>query len=336
MEKGCQELGLNFKSTIFDGVLGNMVYIPQKAERGSLFKSNFGQGLPELNDFGYFFGNMFDAVKKMFNADYRIENGTDLRFERWDYWRNNPGNYQFPNNYNLQDKQKMEKFPNTNEIKSGYFIAFDVDTNDQNTLDNFYGTNYDAITYLKTELDGYRDLFGNEDIRLPFALGTRKNKLSRFENFFKSLGGAVDKVTGLLGNGTNFKTKVQNRVGALYLSDHKTTKPKLVIMSGDTISPQNRQILSAKNLWDNYHFINSFVPINGEHNQHWNYFGVKDRFCYEDFVNLLNNNFGITGDGKQAECTRLEWEVKNDFAEIDYRVNEIYDTNLRIRHYEEG
>lgn len=335
MEKGCQELGLNFESTIFDGIWGDAVYIPTKAEKGKLFQANFGQGLPELNDFGYFFGNMFDAFKEMFNADYRIENGNTLRFERWDYWRNNQGNYVFPSNYNLQEVQKVEKVPNTNELLSGYFVAFDIDTQDQNTLDNFFGTNYDAITYLKTELNGYRNLFGNREVRMPFALGTRKNKLTRFEEFFKDLAGAVDFVTGLLGNGTSFKAKIENRVGALYLSEHTTSKPKIVLMSGSTVSPQNREIVSAKHLYHKYHFINSFVPINGIHNQHWQFFDVPDRFCYEDFINLLNNNYGTTQDGDDAEAMRLEWEIIKDEAVIDFRVNTLYDNNLRIR-YEQG
>jgi hypothetical protein len=334
MEKGCQELGLNFESTIFDGDYGNVVYIPSKYAKGNLIASNFDSGVPEVNDSGYFFGAMFDLMRRMFNATYKIQNGT-LRLERWDYWRQS-GNYQFPSNYEDQDRRRSVKSFNTNELKSGYYIQFSYDEQDQNTLDNLYGINHDAITYLQTELNDYKNLFGNEEVRLPFALAVRKNKLTIFEEVFKSFAKVVDKVTGAFGGGTNFATRIEQRVGAMYLSDHKFSVPKLVLMSGSTISPQNRQIVRASYLWNNYHFINSFVVLNSKHNQHILHKSVKDRFCFEKFVNLLNNNFGVDEEGNDAEAERLEWEIKNDVAFIDYRVNKLYDTNLRIKTIEGG
>lgn len=334
MEKGCQELGLNFESTIFDGDYGNVVYIPSKYAKGNLIASNFDSGVPEVNDSGYFFGAMFDLMRRMFNATYKIQNGT-LRLERWDYWRQS-GNYQFPANYEDQDRRRSVKSFNTNELKSGYYIQFSYDEQDQNTLDNLYGINHDAITYLQTELPDYKNLFGNEEVRLPFALAVRKNKLTIFEEVFKSFAKVVDKVTGAFGGGTNFATRIEQRVGAMYLSDHKFSVPKLVLMSGSTISPQNREIVRASYLWNNYHFINSFVVLNSKHNQHILYKSVKDRFCFEKFVNLLQNNFGVDEEGNDAEAERLEWEIKNDVAYIDYRVNKLYDTNLRIKTIEGG
>ena len=334
MQKGCQELGLGFESTIFDGKWGNAVYIPSKVEKGTLFVSNFQSGTPDANDTGYFFGEMFDLMRRQFNANYKIVNGT-LRLERWDYWRQS-GNYQFPNSYENQDRKLSEVSFNTNELKSGYFVAFSTDAEDKNTLDNFYGTNIDAITYLQTQLNEYRNLFGNEEVRLPFALGTRKNALTLFEKAFKSFGKVVDKVTGAFGNGTNFASRIEQRIGSLYLSDHKFTVPKIVLMSGSAVSPENRDVIRASYLWDNYHFINSFAVLNSKHNQHFLYKNVKDRFCFEKFVTLLQNNFGLDEEGNDAEAERLEWEIKNDVAFIDYRVNKLYDNNLRIKTHEGG
>jgi hypothetical protein len=76
--------------------------------------------------------------------------------------------------------------------------------------------------------------------------------------------------------------------------------------------------------------------LNSKHNQHILYKSVKDRFCFEKFVNLLQNNFGVDEEGNDAEAERLEWEIKNDVAFIDYRVNKLYDTNLRIKTIEGG
>jgi hypothetical protein len=185
-------------------------------------------------------------------------------------------------------------------------------------------------------LDGYRNLTGDTQIRLPYALATRKSKLTKFENFFKKLGGAVDKVTGVFGNGTNFKQKIQNRVGAMYLSDDKFEVPKFVIISGDGLATSNRDLLKAEKLYNSFHFINSLTPLNNKHNQQYLYKSVKNRFCYENFINLLQNNFVLNPEGKDTEVTRLSWEIKNDFAELDYRVNDLYDKNLRQKNYEGG
>jgi len=101
-------------------------------------------------------------------------------------------------------------------------------------------------------------------------------------------------------------------------------------MSGDKLSPLSRQLLEANTLWEKFHFINSFVPISGKHNQYLLFKGVKDQFCFEKFVDLLKNNNGVTANGKEAEVDKLEWEIQNDVAFMDYRVNELYDKNLKI------
>ena len=137
-------------------------------------------------------------------------------------------------------------------------------------------------------------------------------------------------MTGQLGNSQSLSGKIANRVGAMNISSHFLSIPKIVAMSGSNLQVGQREILSASNLYDNYHFINSFKPTNGIHNQYWLYKEQKIPVCFDDFVSLLDNNQVQTKDGETAEIETLEWNVWEDFAVISYRVNRLYDDNFEL------
>jgi hypothetical protein len=103
-------------------------------------------------------------------------------------------------------------------------------------------------------------------------------------------------------------------------------------MSGDKLAKNQRSILSATSLYDKYHYINSFVPTNGEHNQYWTYEEQEIPFCYEDFVSLEGNNLVETQSGELAEISLLKWDVLENVATISYRVNRLYDNNFVIKY----
>tara|TARA_R110000824_G_scaffold395070_3_gene595371 strand:- start:1101 stop:1424 length:324 start_codon:yes stop_codon:yes gene_type:complete len=104
----------------------------------------------------------------------------------------------------------------------------------------------------------------------------------------------------------------------------------MVVMGGSSLQMDQREIMSATNLWNNYHYINSFKQINGKHNQYWLYKDQKIPFCFADFVQLLDNNQVETVSGEAAEIESLEWEIWNNFATISYKINRIYDDNFNI------
>ena len=116
----------------------------------------------------------------------------------------------------------------------------------------------------------------------------------------------------------------------MLLSSHFLSVPKLVSMSGGSLSLKQREILDTRKLWFNYHFLNSFKPVSGKHSQYYLYSDQKIPFCFADFLSLLNNNKVTTTDGEDAEITSLEWNIWENFATIDYRVNRLYDNNFEI------
>lgn len=101
-------------------------------------------------------------------------------------------------------------------------------------------------------------------------------------------------------------------------------------MSGSKLQQNQRKILDSFELWNNYHFINSFKQINGFHNQYYLFKQQKIPFCFDDFLSLLDNNQVTTESGEPAEIESVEWNVWDDFAVVDYRVNKLYDDNFRI------
>ena len=56
----------------------------------------------------------------------------------------------------------------------------------------------------------------------------------------------------------------------------------------------------------------------------------KIPFCFADFLQLLDNNKVTTTTGEDAEIETVEWNVWENFATIDYKINRLYDNNFKI------
>lgn len=327
-EVACAKLGLTFVSDLYnDPIAANTVYMPSKTERGKFNKNIKNGGAPNRKDNGfYFFGEFIESMKRKYNGDFRIVNG-QLRFERWDWWQNN-SSYILPSNYTNQSRMLNEQTTNADEFKGGYFISFAVDQTDRNTLDQWTGTSYDIITNNANSLGTeYDNSGGGLVIDILQARGIRKEDLTPFEKFLKSVLKVVDSAANLLGGNSNLASLIEGRIGNLLLSDHFTELPKHLVVSGNSLVPNQTYYNTGQYLWDNYHYINSFVKINGKHNQ-WIKKSMELKFCKNDFVLLLNNNFAKTESGQDVEIERLVWTIEEDVATIDFRINERYNLNL--------
>ena len=272
----------------------------------------------------YFFGGLIDFLMQHFNADYRIRNGV-LRFERWDWWALS-SNYVVPANFNNQTRAMSEFGDNSDEFKGGYTISFAFDTKDQNTFDYIDNMAYDIVTRPATTLVGYENAQGVKVIDLPIARAKRKATLSRFENLLLNLFTFVDNVTSALGGGSNFAAAIQSRTNNMEISEHFTSKPKIIYMNNALTGLAVNQA-SAVELWNEFHFINSFFKFNNKHNQ-WLKYTVPCSFCAKDFVSLLDNNFSTLESGEIVEVERLTWTPYKDEALLEIRVNKLYTTNL--------
>lgn len=335
-QKFCDYKGLQFSSTLMDSLDVNNAkwcYLPPKRQiKGSIFANRSTQsGVPDVGSIIDTPAGVIREFKKIFNADFKLLDGT-LYFERKDNFRTQSP-YIIPNTFTDQDSLQNFNGFNVDEFRANYNIFWNTDIQDQNTLDNVEGLSFQAqISPLNTDNADLTNLTGLEQVAIPFALPVRKDQLTAVEEAVKVFATLVDAVTGQLGNPQSLSGKINNRIGVLHLSSHYTNVGKIIVMAGGKLAKEQRQILSATKLYKNYHFINSFVPTNGVHNQYWTYEEQEISFCYEDFVSLEGNNLVETSAGEPAEISRLIWDARENVATINYRVNRLYDKNFIIKY----
>lgn len=335
LKRGCEYLGLTLVSNLLEENK-NWIYIPSKNHKGGQRPQDetgswIETGVPSAGDPFDTLGDFIRYLKQIFNADYKIVNGV-FYFERKDFW-DNSSSYQLPDYFTNQDTLDDTFSLNTNEIISNYLIYWAYDATERNTLVDQKGRVF-QIT-LEPEIRQNQDLLnlkGLTEIAIPCALGSRKDDFTPIEILLKSLGRFVDGLTGLLGGGTNYASMVEARRGCLMLSAHEFEVPKMVVMSGDKLAANQREILSGNNLWHKYHFLNCFAEINNRHNQYYLYEGAKIPFCVEDFIKIASNNHCTTVNGEKAKIDSLTWRVWDNTAIVDYRVNKKYTNNLKIKY----
>ena len=315
-------LGLEFQSeTIFElEPYKSAVYLPFKDEQGTRKKSG-GIGHPRASDPVYTAGSYRRACERNFNARYKIRNGV-LQFERRDYWEND-SSFVLPDVVSNQETGENDLMTNANiDFKGFHKINFALDIQDQNTLDDFDGTNIVVSTQLNTVLNSdYLLTDDGEEIILPWALGTRKDNRTFIEKLLRGLFQTVDFMTGFFGKGTNFASVIDNRLGALHLSSPMISVPKMLICDASgKLKPNQRGLLNAENIWDNFWRINSFTTYDNKSNQYDLYEEVKIPFALNDLITLMDNNFFTTEQGLKGEVIRYTWNPELNFTLIDYKI----------------
>ena len=326
-ERSCQYLGLTFQTNIDEL---EWVHIPRKDKKGSKNGSG-GSGFQSNDGAIYTFGDLIRVMKSKFNADFRIVNGV-FHFERKDSFQI-PSTYQLPPYLNDQVRLLDRVKFNTDEMVANYNINWSYDTQDQNTLDDQTGRVFQAITTPNVVTDqSLVNIKNLAEIAIPFSVGKCKTKLTRIEEAAKSLGQFVDNLTGIFGGGTNFASQIQNRIGSLLLSSHFLTIGKVVVMNGAKLVSDQRSIVSAEALWNNYHFINSFAEVNGVHNQYWRYSEIPVPMTVNEFSEILANNYITDADGNQVMIEKIIYKPQHATAVIDIRVKRKYTNNLKIEY----
>lgn len=322
-ERSCQYLGLGFSSSIPEL---DWVHIPRKDRKGG---DSGESGFPTNTGPIYTFGDLIREMKKMFNADFRIINGV-FHFERQDNF-DIISSYVIPSFFNDQERLLDKNSFNTGEIVANYNIHWQYDIQDQNTLDDQTGRVFQAITKpISFNDQKLVNIKGLAEIDMPFSIGKTKNGLTRVEEVAKDLGRFVDNLTGIFGGGTNFASQITNRIGSLLLSSHFLTYGKVVKMSGNKLATDQRSELSATQLWDKYHFINSFAEVNGVHNQFYRFKELPVPMSLEEFTHLLENNKVSDQSGNECIIEKMEYFPQRGRALLDYRVRKKYTNNLRV------
>lgn len=333
-ERACQHLGLSLQSSLLDSI-SDWVVIPTKNHKGGEkpegFKGTWSEtGVPSLGDpFDTFRGLIKTCIEK-FRADYAIVGNTFI-FEREDWFEQN-STYVVPDVFGNQNSMQDPYRFNTDELFANYMVSWAFDTQDQNTLDNTEGLVCQVIHEPKTIINkDFVTLSKLEEKTIPCSMGLEKSSLTRIEEALKGLAKILDTLTGAFGAGTSYASKIDARKGSLLMSSHTTSMPKVVVMGSSKLKDNQRQRLSARWLWDNFHYISSFADYKGVNNQWLRFKSVKVPFSWKHYNQLDINNYAQTKSGEKAMIERLKWKTGADVAEIDYRVKIKYTDNLKLK-----
>lgn len=136
---------------------------------------------------------------------------------------------------------------------------------------------------------------------------------------------------------TNLDKILNDRIGMMMLETDYFQVPKVFIFKqGATdrenkIDPINDTVVNATYLYNNFHFVDSFVPTAARPNANqWKKKRIERvPFSWQDFKKVKNNNRIFDAEGKVAKITSLKWNVWEQLADIDYMVNELHTKNLQ-------
>ncbi len=322
MTKSCQHLGLVFVSDIDEL---SWVYIPEKDYKGG---ESGETGFPTSDGPMGTFGDTIRVLKQMFNADYLIQDGKFI-FNRRDSFEVK-SEYVMPSFFNNQERLLDNFYFNSDEMISNYNIHYQFDTQDKNTLDVNTGRVFQAITEPVSKTNSNMVSIKNiSQISLPFSMGLRKESLNDVEKSVKEVAKIVDGLTGVFGNGTNFENDIKDRKGSLLMSSHFLSIGKVVAMSGSKLAANQRETISSLNLWNKYHFINSFATYNGEHNQYFRYKEQRVPMTIKEFSSIMETNKATDSNGNEYEIEKCVYNPYTTSALLDFRVKRKYTNNLK-------
>lgn len=376
VEKGCQHLGLTLSSSILSSGIYSKAYImPEKFKNPVNFDDNRILGFTtaqKTQQEGYYkgtFGNLLRALKEQFNAKIYIKNNV-LYFDRLDANLTPP-------QYVLPDIYQPEYKTNADEFKANYYIVYQTDTIDKNTLQEYEGTAHQVI--FNPNISQNSDLVmmkGLEEVRIPFALAKRKTDLTIPEKIVKAfldvlsaivnaliaalnaliiginavISGINSVINALDFIGININLNVQpiatispvnlgnlieNRINMMKLETDFTSVPKIFLMDlgaqnkFNKLTTGNEPYFSAKYLYDNYHYINNFLPTADKPNG--NQYIIKEfvnvPFGFQHYQQVKENNQIIVGD-KTGLIESFKWNPYDQVANIRVRISTLLTNNI--------
>ena len=317
---GCAHLGYQFESSVLDA-MSNVTILPVPIIKGKKnileYLQNdlnfaFTKGYPTAQDSIPTLGSAITTALNWFNGKLFCYNGV-VRLERRD-WVNAQVTPTLEPSITLQGT-RTDKFKlNTNEVWKRQYVHYMTDTNDFHTMNEFEKTDCEDSTEPITFAN--KDLLliqGYKDVMIPFALGSRKNKLTWVEKRVRDLFQLVDTVTSVFGSGTSYVSLVNNRVGVLQIGEQFYTQTKALWTIGGKQPENYLNFIGARQIETQFHNID-FIGNND--------FIVREAVNVivndENFVNLQQSNIA-TMNGVDCKLIRVEFQDYTKVAKITYK-----------------
>lgn len=142
--------------------------------------------------------------------------------------------------------------------------------------------------------------------------------------------------------GVDLGAVIENRIGMMKIENDNFTVPKIFMMSKggspkyNKIRTDNATELSARSLWDNFHFIDSFVPRPGYPNGNQAIRKALNNipFTFDDDEKVDNNNMILDFDGNPQELMYLKWRPRAGGADLKVRFSTLWTTNIKEEYIE--
>jgi len=323
-------------------------------------------GILNPADKGYNLSDEIDLIKDTFRCrDAIIDNVYHLRPENDPFWVNN-ASYTLPNILTEQSPFVSQGVPRPNyeDVVSSTIIQYMTDDSDKWTLDDLINeqdpnSTGKIITVVTVEPINVTDqrkvlLRGSRDIEIPYTLAVRNDVLDNLFDLFigttNAFNGIKDAITEKVDSLSSFLSASSpqmeeflgsfgNRTGVMKVENHFFSVPKMMLLEDNLqglprIPSDFADKIGSRALYDNYHTWDSFIP--GQRNPNdlnetaakLVFEGVRIPFGIADFDTITQNSYFSTQNGETGKFTNIEWNVRSDFAVVDYWIYNNWMTNI--------
>lgn len=321
LEKCAAHLGLYLETDLFDGEFKTLTYIAAKNEAGTrIGRESQEVGLPNMS-----FSEFLHDISIFFNAKVKIL-GNKLIFQRWDFYLKTP--LVVLKNIKTQENREYPQHTNASELKANVFLSYKRDNADYNTynIKKYSVQCHSRLPNLTNEK--FNQLKGIKKIELPFSRASRKNEESGLERILNRIFDAIS----ALGNKKAGKLKGK-RIGCMQLAQHAFSVPKIALVDNEGfISAQDEAILSAKNIFKKYHFIDT-----PKHNQQFIFSEhIKTPLSAQELLSLLKHPVAKDSKGNTLIIEENKYNHETELHALKVRYFKKYCKNIEnvITEYE--
>lgn len=368
LQRCAEHFGMNFKCSALE--LGGELYgdfiLPEKFDvpenqnedgiQGWLTNSKLHREFVPRGTFG----DLIRELQKKINGKIKIV-GNDIFLLKQGEQLPNAPQWTMP-------PYKNEAFQlNTQDLKCNWYIRFETDLSEANTVDQYKGTSYQVVTYPNfINNPDLQLLKGFEEIRIGYALAKTKKFLNSpeiiayifLEAFSGLMNGLIAVVNGAIKVYNGIVRVIKKIIKALKVVnidvnwEIKPIKPLKKVDLGEKIINRIGMLILEKDFFNvpkNFILTQNADDKKNKPNEKMTAKYLYDNFYFDtDFIrnqffirnldgvplteNELNiikqNNEIILSNGNTAEVRTLSWNAYNETASLQYWEKKIYNTNL--------
>ena len=336
LEAGCAYLGYTLDSTLLTDIRRyHVLPVPLASNKQ---KESFFEFLPdelpeyETNHFPSAsdtvptLGSLIEAIETIFNAETVVYDGV-VKIEKRSTFFGSPITT-IPSVLTEQATREDKWTFNDEDVWKRKLLRWQVDYQDLHTTDGHFKMiseySTEPLTIVNQDLV---DIHESQIIDFPFAIGKRKNKLTRIENGVKKLFGLVDKLVDIFTTNPNYAGNVTDRIGALIISQEQFSITKLLYLGNDAKQPTNyRNYFETETIYNQYH-LDWEIKTNAKKE----FQSMPVPMTDYKFQQFAQNKYVVLEDTNETvELLSCVWEDRQHEAKIDYRVFDNWASNTQV------